>query len=191
MTNTTNMITFNASADFGQTGQYVARITGRNSKFTFEREFIGRRYGKRNEGSQADVDEPGLYELRDSTRKGKVDRYRLVVEVDGELQAHKADKEEAMRLAKIIGEGGVSAMVARVRIIEKDSFEILGASEAKRAEVAQTVDTAIAQCWAILGALPEKEAKKVLSSLKLKVSPPRETPAIDAAEVSLIGGADA
>ncbi len=59
------MITLSASADFGKTGQYVARIVGRDSKFTFNREFIGRKFGKRNETSQADVDDPGLYECCD------------------------------------------------------------------------------------------------------------------------------
>lgn len=48
---------------------------------------------------------------------------------------------------------------------------------------AQTIDTATQQCWAILQALPEKDAKKVLASLKVLVSPPKpkagEQPALE------------
>lgn len=61
------MISFRADAAYGYGGkQFIARVTGRHPKFTFAYEFIGRKGGKRNEDCEADVDEPGLYVLRDS-----------------------------------------------------------------------------------------------------------------------------
>lgn len=92
------MITLTASAAYGQTGQYVARITGRDSKFTFAREFIGR---KSNRDTSADVDEPGLYEVCDIDKKGrKESTFKLVLPNGDKLATLGTDKEDAMKIAK-------------------------------------------------------------------------------------------
>jgi len=55
------------------------------------------------------------------------------------------------------------------------SYVIVSAKEAEKMQSAQTLDSAIETCWQVLQALPEKDAKKVLSALKLKVSPKAES----------------
>lgn len=95
-------ITLEASARYGYGGkQYVARITGRHPKFTFEREFIGRKEGKRREYTSVVVDDPGLYEARDIDSKGRAtDTYRLAWEYKDTLYATSISRESAMALAK-------------------------------------------------------------------------------------------
>ncbi len=161
------MITLNASADYGHTGQYVARITGRDSKFTFAREFIGRKHGKRGESSSADVDEPGLYELRDVTRKGKIDRYRLVLAHNDELVCLKSDKEDAMTIAKELDKGRAFEEIVRVTLGDNGEalYEILSAKEAEKAASAASVGEAIALCWAAIEGLDDKQRKAVMAGL--------------------------
>ncbi len=167
-------IRLSASADFGQTGQYVARITGRHSKFTFEREFIGSRGGKRGDFSSADVDDPGLYEIRDATRKGKIDRYRVIV-AEGDLVLIKIGKDAAMAIARALGEGRPLGEI--VRVVQGDdgerSIEILSAKQAEKISAALDVDAAIAACWDALEGLDPKGRKSVLSALRAKLAPPK------------------
>lgn len=97
------MITLRASARYGYGGkQFVARIVGRSTKFTFEREFLGRKEGKRGEDTSADIDEPGLYETRDIDSKGRTtDEYFVVVnDSTGNPKLWKSSKEDAMKIAK-------------------------------------------------------------------------------------------
>lgn len=175
-------VTLTASADYGHTGQYVARLTGRNSKFTFEREFLGSKVGKRGEYTKATVDDPGLYELRDVTRKGKVERYRLVLARGEDLVTVHTDKADAMGIAKALDAGRAFADV--VRLDGSDSYEILSAKAAERAAVAQTVDSAIAACWAAIEALPPKESRKVLAALRTRLNPPKESEPLETTETT-------
>lgn len=170
------MITLSAHADYGHSGQYIARITGRHSKFTFEREFIGRKGGKRNESTYADVDEPGLYVAMDVTRKGKSERFRVLITIDGELRAVRATKEEAMKIAKLLDARASIEAIVRVTDLAQDQFEILSPAQQAKAAAAQTLESAIETCWTALQALPEGEAKKVLKALKERVSPPKQSP---------------
>lgn len=96
------MIKFSASASYGNGGkQFIARIVGRHKTFTFQREFIGKKGGKRNEDCSADVDEPGLYETRDIDRKGKDDDTQyLVIETPAGLVKWSVSKDDAMKIAK-------------------------------------------------------------------------------------------
>jgi hypothetical protein len=188
------MIKLSASADFGLTGHYIARVLGRDSKFTFRREFIGRKGGKRNEYAEADVDDPGLYETCSVERKrGKHSRYYLVlylvvsgvedgaqtarvVSADTEgasLDTIEATKEEAMKLAKLIDSGVALASVVRIVDYGAQQIEILSPAAAAKIEQAQTLESATEACWAALQPLPERDAKKVLAALKLRVSPPK------------------
>jgi len=101
-----NTIELEASAKFGYGGkQFVARITGRNPRFTFERDFICKKSGKRGEYSRALVDEPGLYQTRDIDRKGGADDTFVLVWLDGEvLRRIVVSESEAMALAKVTAE---------------------------------------------------------------------------------------
>ncbi len=97
------IIRLQASASYGHTGQYVARLTGRDSKFTFAREFIGRRSERT---STADVDDAGLYEICDVDRRGGKDStYWVVAKVGDELYKFAASKAEAMKIAKAFDDG--------------------------------------------------------------------------------------
>lgn len=166
------MITLQASADYGHSGQYVARIVGRDAKYTFAREFIGRKGGKRGDCTNADVDDPGLYEMCDVTRKrGKESRYRVIL-ADGEtLRVVRADKDEAMKIARALDEGRrIDQIVADVDW-EEHTFTVLTAAAAKKAAAGQTLESATAACWDILQALPQKDARKILAELKRRVNP--------------------
>lgn len=101
-------VTISASSDYNTAGkQFIRRITGRHPKFTFAGDFIGRRSGKRNDVSSATVDEEGLYQERDVTRKGATDSFALVWLDEGNLLKHYIDEDEALALARQIGEGPV------------------------------------------------------------------------------------
>jgi len=96
-------VTLHASARFGFGGkQYIARITGRDPKFTFARDFVGQKSGKRREDAEYMTDEPGLYMTCDIDRKGNKDETYWVVERqdDGGLIYDSVCKEDAMALAK-------------------------------------------------------------------------------------------
>jgi len=97
-------ITLRATAKYGFGGkQYIARITGRDPKFTFAREFVGTKGGKRKEDSEYMIDEPGLYVTCDIDRKGNKDETYLIIEQDGDnLKETICDKESAMKIAKLM-----------------------------------------------------------------------------------------
>lgn len=166
---------FTATADYGLSGQYVARLRGRHSKFTFEREFLGRKSGKRNEFTQVEIDEPGLYEECDVGKRGKSSTYYAMVpgRTEGGFFAQPIPSASAMALAKLLDAGHAWSELARVHETDDAVVLTLTPAAAKRAAAAHTLESAIETCWAALQALPEKEAKKVLSALKLRVSPPK------------------
>jgi hypothetical protein len=99
---TTTTIELTAEAGWNYEGQqHIARITGRHPRLTFAREFIGRRFGKRNEATTARIDDPGLYVCRNVDRKGnKGDTFCLVFRVGDELLKLPEDEDEAMAIAK-------------------------------------------------------------------------------------------
>jgi len=174
------MITLSANADFGHSGQYVARITGRDAKFTFRREFIGRKGGRRGDVTTADVDEPGLYECCNVERKaGKVSRFYILVEVADTLRRLTSDKEDAMVLAKRLGAGEQLGDMLAVTSRPGDSdpektifeYEILTAAQAKRQQAAATVETAVEACCQAVEALPAAEVRKVLTALRARLKP--------------------
>ena len=105
--NAMQTVTLTASAKYGYGGkQYIARITGRDSKFTFAREFVGSKSGKRREEAEYQTDEPGLYVTCDIDRKGSKDETYHVVEQDGGgVKSATCTREEAMRLAKLLDQG--------------------------------------------------------------------------------------
>jgi len=95
-------VTLSASAKFGYGGkQFVARIRGRHSTFTFDYEFLGRKEGKRRESTSVEVDDSGLYIERDIDRKGNAEDSFWLVWRDGEdMRAEVVELADAMTLAK-------------------------------------------------------------------------------------------
>ena len=101
------VVTLTASAAYGFGGkQYIARITGRDAKFTFSREFVGRNSGKRNQTRSFDLDESdrGLYIVCDIDRKGDKDEtYYLCRQRPGDgFDKGVVSKERAMAFAKLL-----------------------------------------------------------------------------------------
>lgn len=178
------MLTITADSKcYGNTSQYVARITGRHPKFTFDREFTGR---KERSTTRAYIDEPGLYECCDIDKKGRKDiTFALVLtrtpdcpplspDADPELIRFWIGEAAAATIARRLDDGeDLATMVEITRNGDSYEYRIRAKGEAKRASAAATIDAAIEQCWAILQAFPEREARKVLSALKTRVAPPK------------------
>lgn len=163
-------------APVGAKKAYVARITGRSSKMTFEREFLGK--------GNVDVDTPGLYETRSVDKKGRAEEpdYILIMQLGDDIRSCKTvSKEDAMKIAKALDAGRrleeivemTAADPAEGKKYGVTSYSLITPRQAETKAVAQTIDTATEACWAVLAALPEKEAKKVLANLKGRVSPPK------------------
>lgn len=98
-------ITLSAKSDFGKTGQYIARLTGRDKKVQFAREFVGTKSGKRNDWTSFETDETGVFEINDETRKGRDRSYVLVVEWNDDLHKFTSDKEDALAICKRLQTG--------------------------------------------------------------------------------------
>ncbi len=165
-------MTFNlqAQSDYGHTGQYVARITGRHAKFTFAREFLGRKRGKSGGVSSADVDTPGLYEECNVSRKnGKSSDFWVSVDGAG---AQWVSKEMAMAIAKALDDGrAVAEIVVILGEGDERTVELRTPAQAENAKAATTLDEAVAQCAAILAALPAPLARKALTEIRRQVVP--------------------
>lgn len=97
-------VTLTAEACYGYGGkQYIARITGRDSKYTFARKFVGTKGGKRRESSEYQTDEPGLYVCCDIDRKGnKEETYYILRERKDGFSSRTCTREQAMQLAKLM-----------------------------------------------------------------------------------------
>ena len=158
---------------------YIARLTGRDSKVTFAREFIG--------ATSIDVDEPGIYECRAVDKKGRADECEYVLlldcpaypDADGEtINEYDATKAEAMKICKALDEGrSIDAICA---CIDTHKWELMTKHAAESKQAAETIDAVIEACWEEIHKLPEKDAKKVLADLRARVSPPKITPAVQA-----------
>jgi hypothetical protein len=183
------MITiYSYSKCYDNSKNYVARLTGRDSKMTFAREFFGK---------QVDVDEPGLFESGNIDRKGNKNyAYAIVLEIPatlvptdlaGGLVEFPIDRSDAMTIAKRMDSGeSISGIAALVALEDRENwlkenpgkygitYKIRSNSESKKAIVGASIESAVNGCWEFLKLLPEKEAKKALAQLKTKVSPPIE-----------------
>jgi hypothetical protein len=162
---------------------YVARITGRASgAVKYQREFLG------SEVTILPGDE-GLYERQRGDRKGGYTRWLVVIVQHAEhglIIDSNCDEVEFAKLAKLLDEGVLlvdAVEITNLRPSEKVAgrmvFDAVARtkSQAKQAAVGQTIDSAVEACWAAMCNLPEKEAKKVLSALKLRVSPAKPSAA--------------
>jgi hypothetical protein len=120
-----SIVTLKAGAAYGQSGQYIARIIGRDSSRTFKREFVGRKTDQRS--SQAEIDEVGLYEVCDIDKKGRKEQsYTLVVDVDGlgELDEFGSDREDAMAIAKAMDEGREFSQIVHCWYADDEAAEL-------------------------------------------------------------------
>jgi hypothetical protein len=93
-----------ATAAYGKRGQFVARIVGRDPKFTFEREFLAH---------DVTVDDPGLYEVRSIDSRNR--KESVFTAFDG-THALGVSEDTAMALAKSLDTIDWPAEVRRLRI---------------------------------------------------------------------------
>lgn len=96
--------------------QYIARIGGRDAKYTFRRDFIGEKSGQRREFTTVHVDDPGLYECCSIGRNGIRQRaFVVVIEHDGNMRAAIVTEQQALAIAKGLGSGKAISEVVTVR----------------------------------------------------------------------------
>lgn len=173
-------IEFTAFSDFGQTGQYIARITGRQKKVNFAREFIGRKSGKRGDITTALVDEPGLYEVVWCKRRGKERAHWILLEVEGQLRQVRSDEEDFLTIAKRLDGGETIEQIVVFEPIPREPgklvYVIRNKIEANRAIVAKTIDAVVLAIVNAVAGLPKEHQKKALSEAKTRLFPKPERP---------------
>jgi hypothetical protein len=110
-------IKLTATSDFQTAGrQHVGRVTGPDLKFGTRLEFVGNKYGKRRDVTEVIVTRPGLYKVRDTTRKGDRDTYYLIWQVEGLLLQRRVTPEDATLLAEDLSPGSIEALGRRYEI---------------------------------------------------------------------------
>jgi hypothetical protein len=185
-------VTICAEAKYGFSGQYIAKIIGRAARVQFNREFCGRKYGKRGESTSYETDEIGLYEAADVSKSGKSHRYLLILPWRDELKKFVSDHEDALALAKRLDDGESLTDIVAVElgdpILDSDGtpklkddgtprhslvYVIRTKTEAKATIAAATVDSAVDAIVAALTALPEPLQRKALAAAKARLAPPK------------------
>lgn len=74
-----NSIELSATSDYTTSGkQFIGLVIGPDRKYGTMLEFVGQRAGKRNEITTLTVIDPGLYKVRNTTRKGVRDQNVLI-----------------------------------------------------------------------------------------------------------------
>lgn len=168
------MITLRAESRHPKGGQYVAAVVGRHPRWTFERDFVGRKSGNRHETTEADLDAPGLYEICNIDPKGhKYQQYVLLLDFGRRLTDIECAKQDAMRIARSLDDGLAISQIVRPSE-DGRGYEILTAAQRRAADVARSVERIADECWAILQALPTQQAKRVLKELRSRLTPPTE-----------------
>ncbi|MGA9088229.1 MAG: hypothetical protein WB420_03895, partial [Bradyrhizobium sp.] len=199
------VITLVASADFGQTGQYIAKLTGRAAKVQFRREFCGTKEGKRSQDTRYETDEIGLYEVNNQTRKGRDRDYWLILPRNDGLVKLRTDHEDALLICKRLDAGEQIEDVVIVELGDelKNSdgspklgdngkqmhalvYRIFKAGEAKKAVAAVTLDAAVEAIVQALAALPVSEQKKALTAARTKLFPKPPTETADAESAAAV-----
>lgn len=144
-------------------GHYVARITGRDARMTFARDF---------QGPTALITEPGLFEVQHIDKKGRKDRrYRLVAQDAGKLVRLPITDVEAAKLAKGLDEGRTIEEMTRVTnevvwriLLSADKLGTVDyATEAEAQAEAEKWHYAGVKRWVKLGYefVPAREAAKL------------------------------
>lgn len=194
-----NVITLLASADFGQSGQYIAKLVGRAAKVQFRREFCGTKEGKRSQDTRYETDEIGLYEVNNQTRKGRDRDYWLILPWGDQLLKLRCDHEDALLICKRLDGGEkleefILAELGGEELKNSDGSPKLGETgkplhavvyaihkpaEAKKLAAAATLDAAVAAIVSALDALPAAEQKRALTAARAKLFPKSEAETAD------------
>lgn len=94
-----------AESKWGCSGQYIARLVGRDPKVQFSRQFVGRKSGKRLERSEFETDEPGFFEICDVDKRGKSKEFRLILPWRDGLKSIRTDMADALKICKRLDAG--------------------------------------------------------------------------------------
>lgn len=195
------VIRLTANADFGKTGQYIAKLTGRAPKVQFTREFVGIKEGKRRDVTRYETDECGLYEVNNETRKGKDRQYWLALPWGDDLCLLRTDHEDALAICKRLDSSEILTDFVKIErgdpLINRDGtpaldadgkpkhdllYTILTARETKTASAAAAIETAVDGIVAILSGLSEAERKKALAGAKARLAPKAPEPVASSEE---------
>lgn len=158
---------------------YVAKITGRaKGAVKYAREFLG------EEATLVEGDE-GLYERQVGEKKGGYTRYYHVIlsHPDHGLIKSTDCEQDLPKIAKLLDDGHAIEDIIEIQDLRpindtvpeglwKFDVGVRNAAAAKKAAKSATIDSAIESCMEVLSLLPETEAKKVLTQLRKRVSPP-------------------
>jgi hypothetical protein len=119
-----NAIYLTATSDYETAGkQHIGRVTGPSPKWGTAIDFVGTRSGKRGDYTKVTVVDPGLYRIRNTTRKGNHDSYYLIWSLDERtLVKTEIYEEDALRLAKDLTPASISATGRRVEIADTEQL---------------------------------------------------------------------
>ncbi len=168
-----------ASASVGNGGkQHICRIRGGGeSPGAFALDVIGLPSGPRSEQCEADVTEPGLFEVRNAVgQKGKADdSYILVCDIgDGKLEEFQCSRSEAARIAKKLSD---NVAFGDIVTATAEGWDFKKAKPTKPVVNQAEVDIAIGECLLAIEGKPAAFQKRVLAGLKAKLTPASATPA--------------
>jgi hypothetical protein len=187
-------VTLTAGADFGQTGQYIARLTGRAPRVQFERNFVGAKGGKRKELTSYETDEVGVYEVNNVTRKGRVREYWLVLPWKDELCLLRTDLEDSLAICKRLDAGEVLTDFVKIELGDpmhnRDGspvldegeqprhelvYSVLTSREAKKALAGALITSAVSSIIEVLAGFGPADQKKILSVMRESMANPQPT----------------
>lgn len=160
------MITLTATSHNPKFKQYIARLTGRSKKFTYKREFVGRRIGAEQRITEADIDERGLYEICNVTEEGARlwTRY-VVLEHDFIVVKLPCSRQHCLYITRQLELGLDINQVCKTN---GKTLKVLFAKDRKVADKSYKLETVIETCWATLQTLPDREFNFVIRMLKSK-----------------------
>lgn len=159
-----NSIKFSAEAAFGHTGQFIARVTGPDSRFGVALEFLGHKNGKRGELTTVTIVDSGLYKTRSVDRKGcKDDTYYVVWQLDDVLIQTQVSEADALKLAKDLGSSNIEGLGRREEIA--DTEELIVSSQGK--DPSELIDVKASTAME-LGIEPGKMPRKDLVAARLQ-----------------------
>lgn len=172
-----------------QNNQYIAKITGRHERYTFERELCGNAVLNRTE---AIIDKPGLYEIANINREGvRSSVYRLIVpQADGDglillhvggdyLGPHDTDAESIACLLARRMDGGqrLSDMIQLEDTEDGWGYRIAPPLPVEKETKMRTRQQAADECVRILQAFSLKDVRLILKEIREQLFPgPIELP---------------
>lgn len=166
---------------------YVAKITGRAAGARkYEREFLG-------ETVDLVEGDEGLYERQRGDKKGGYTRWYHVILSHTEHGLIKSTdcEDDVARIAKLLDDGhAIEDIVEVVDLRPSERTEglmifdvgVRSTGDIRKHRASATIESATEECWKTLSLLPEKEAKKVLTALKKRLTPPKPAPAEETPE---------